>query len=349
MTGASGGVAPEMRPASRILPASPAAITRAADELISGRLVAFPTETVYGLGADAANPDAVAKIYRLKGRPADHPLIVHVRNSEAARRWAVWSDEAERLSRAFWPGPLTLILERLPSACAAACGGQPTIGIRAPAHPVSLRLLEAFAERGGSAIAAPSANRFGRISPTSAAHVLAEFGHSLPCVIDGGRCEIGLESTILDLSAGSPRVLRPGAITPAALNQILNTEFATNSDNVPRVPGSLASHYAPDTPLRLLPRAELKAAALALLQRGQTVTVVSSHPAEIHQSACHWLMMPDNAAQYGQSLYALLRDIDKSACDYILIELPPAQMQWDAVNDRLRRAAGKLQRESDSE
>jgi L-threonylcarbamoyladenylate synthase len=227
----------------------------------------------------------------------------------------------------------------------AVTGGQDTIGLRVPAHPVALALLKAF----GGGIAAPSANRFGRISPTSAAHVLAEFGHSLPCVIDGGRCEIGLESTILDLSAGSPRVLRPGAITPAALNQILNTEFATNSDNVPRVPGSLASHYAPDTPLRLLPRAELKAAALALLQRGQTVTVVSSHPAEIHQSACHWLMMPDNAAQYGQSLYALLRDIDKSACDYILIELPPAQMQWDAVNDRLRRAAGKLQRESDSE
>jgi L-threonylcarbamoyladenylate synthase len=224
-------------------------------------------------------------------------------------------------------------------------GGQDTIGLRVPAHPVALALLKAF----GGGIAAPSANRFGCISPTSAAHVLAEFGHSLPCVIDGGRCEIGLESTILDLSGGSPRVLRPGAITPAALNQILNTEFATSTDNVPRVPGSLASHYAPETPLRLLPRAELKAAALALLQRGQTVTVVSSQPAEIHQSACHWLMMPDNAAQYGQSLYALLRDIDKSACDYILIELPPAQMQWEAVNDRLTRAAGKLQREPDSE
>jgi L-threonylcarbamoyladenylate synthase len=325
---------------------SPDDIAFAASVLRSGGLVAFPTETVYGLGADAANERAVMTVFSTKGRPADHPLIVHLATAAEMTHWARdIPDDAWRIAERFWPGPLTLILRRAQGVSDAVTGGQDTIGLRVPAHPVALALLKAF----GGGIAAPSANRFGRISPTSAAHVLAEFGHSLPCVIDGGRCEIGLESTILDLSAGSPRVLRPGAITPAALNQILNTEFATNSDNVPRVPGSLASHYAPDTPLRLLPRAELKAAALALLQRGQTVTVVSSHPAEIHQSACHWLMMPDNAAQYGQSLYALLRDIDKSACDYILIELPPAQMQWDAVNDRLRRAAGKLQRESDSE
>jgi L-threonylcarbamoyladenylate synthase len=325
---------------------SPDDIAFAASVLRSGGLVAFPTETVYGLGADAANERAVMTVFSTKGRPADHPLIVHLATAAEMTHWARdIPDDAWRIAERFWPGPLTLILRRAPGVSDAVTGGQDTIGLRVPAHPVALALLKAF----GGGIAAPSANRFGRISPTSAAHVLAEFGHSLPCVIDGGRCEIGLESTILDLSAGSPRVLRPGAITPAALNQILNTEFATSTDKVPRVPGSLASHYAPDTPLRLLPRAELKAAALALLQRGQTVTVVSSHPAEIHQSACHWLMMPDNAAQYGQSLYALLRDIDKSACDYILIELPPAQMQWDAVNDRLTRAAGKLQRESDSE
>lgn len=325
---------------------SPDDIAFAVNVLRSGGLVAFPTETVYGLGADAANERAVMTVFSTKGRPADHPLIVHLATAAEMTRWARdIPDVAWRIAERFWPGPLTLILRRAPGVSDAVTGGQDTIGLRVPAHPVALALLKAF----GGGIAAPSANRFGRISPTSAAHVLAEFGHSLPCVIDGGRCEIGLESTILDLSGGSPRVLRPGAITPAALNQILNTEFATSTDNVPRVPGSLASHYAPETPLRLLPRAELKAAALALLQRGQTVTVVSSQPAEIHQSACHWLMMPDNAAQYGQSLYALLRDIDKSACDYILIELPPAQMQWEAVNDRLTRAAGKLQREPDSE
>jgi L-threonylcarbamoyladenylate synthase len=325
---------------------SPDNIAFAANVLRSGGLVAFPTETVYGLGADAANERAVMTVFSTKGRPADHPLIVHLATAAEMTRWARdIPDDAWRIAERFWPGPLTLILRRAPGVLDAVTGGQDTIGLRVPAHPVALALLKAF----GGGIAAPSANRFGRISPTSAAHVLAEFGHSLPCVIDGGRCEIGLESTILDLSGASPRVLRPGAITPATLNQILNTEFATSTDNVPRVPGSLASHYAPDTPLRLLPRAELAAAALALLQRGQTVTVVSSHPAEIHQSACHWLMMPDNAAQYGQILYALLRDIDKSACDYILIELPPAQMQWDAVNDRLTRAAGKLQRVSDSE
>jgi L-threonylcarbamoyladenylate synthase len=325
---------------------SPDDIAFAVNVLRSGGLVAFPTETVYGLGADAANERAVMTVFSTKGRPADHPLIVHLASAAEMTRWALdIPDVAWRIAERFWPGPLTLILRRAPGVSDAVTGGQDTIGLRVPAHPVALALLKAF----GGGIAAPSANRFGCISPTSAAHVLAEFGHSLPCVIDGGRCEIGLESTILDLSGGSPRVLRPGAITPAALNQILNTEFATSTDNVPRVPGSLASHYAPETPLRLLPRAELKAAALALLQRGQTVTVVSSQPAEIHQSACHWLMMPDNAAQYGQSLYALLRDIDKSACDYILIELPPAQMQWEAVNDRLTRAAGKLQREPDSE
>ena len=325
---------------------SPDDIAFAANVLRSGGLVAFPTETVYGLGADAANERAVMTVFSTKGRPADHPLIVHLATAAEMTRWARdIPDVAWRIAERFWPGPLTLILRRAPGVSDAVTGGQDTIGLRVPAHPVALALLKAF----GGGIAAPSANRFGCISPTSAAHVLAEFGHSLPCVIDGGRCEIGLESTILDLSGGSPRVLRPGAITPAALNQILNTELATSTDNVPRVPGSLASHYAPETPLRLLPRAELTAAALALLQRGQTVTVVSSQPAEIHQSACHWLMMPDNAAQYGQSLYALLRDIDKSACDYILIELPPAQMQWEAVSDRLTRAAGKLQRESDSE
>ncbi len=325
---------------------SPDDIAFAVNVLRSGGLVAFPTETVYGLGADAANERAVMTVFSTKGRPADHPLIVHLATAAEMTRWALdIPDVAWRIAERFWPGPLTLILRRAPGVSDAVTGGQDTIGLRVPAHPVALALLKAF----GGGIAAPSANRFGCISPTSAAHVLAEFGHSLPCVIDGGRCEIGLESTILDLSGGSPRVLRPGAITPAALNQILNTELATSTDNVPRVPGSLASHYAPETPLRLLPRAELKAAALALLQRGQTVTVVSSQPAEIHQSACHWLMMPDDAAQYGQSLYALLRDIDKSACDYILIELPPAQMQWEAVSDRLTRAAGKLQRESDSE
>lgn len=325
---------------------SPNDIAFAVSVLRSGGLVAFPTETVYGLGADAWNECAVKTVFSTKGRPLDHPLIVHLATAAEMTCWARdIPDIAWRIAERFWPGPLTLILRRAPGVSDAVTGGQDTIGLRVPAHPVALALIKAF----GGGIAAPSANRFGRISPTCAAHVLAEFGSSLPCVIDGGRCEIGLESTILDLSGGSPRVLRPGAITPAALNQILNTEFTTSTNNVPRVPGSLASHYAPETPLRLIPGAELKAAALALLQRGKKVTVVSSHPDEIHQGGCHWLITPGNAAQYGQNLYALLREIDKSACDYILIEIPPAQMQWDAVNDRLTRAAGKLQRLLDSE
>ena len=337
MTGASGDVAPERRPASCILPASPAAIARAADELISGRLVAFPTETVYGLGADAANPDAVAKIYRLKGRPADHPLIVHVRDSEAARRWAVWSDEAERLSRAFWPGPLTLILERLPSACAAACGGQPTIGIRAPAHPVSLRLLEAFAERGGSAIAAPSANRFGRISPTRAQHVQDDLGADSPLILDGGDCEVGLESTIVDLSRAQPALLRPGGLSRVAIEQVLGRSLLAPDAAAPRVSGALAAHYAPRTLLELVSAADLDARLASLTLAGQRTAVWSR--AKPHANDTIWRAQPTDATVFAYQLYAVLRELDASGVDRLLIERPPDDEAWRAISDRLGRAA----------
>jgi len=337
VTRAAGEASPETRPASRILPASPAAIARAADELIAGRLVAFPTETVYGLGADAANPDAVAKIYRLKGRPADHPLIVHVRDSAAARRWAVWSDDAERLSHAFWPGPLTLILERLPAACAAACGGQSTIGIRAPAHPVSLRLLEAFAERGGSAIAAPSANRFGRISPTRAQHVQDDLGADSPLILDGGDCELGLESTIVDLSRVQPALLRPGGLSRGAIEQALGRALVAPDAAAPRVSGALAAHYAPRTRLELVPASDLDARLASLIRAGQRTAVWSR--AKPHAGSALWRAQAADPAVFAHQLYAVLRELDASGADCLLIERPPDGEAWRAICDRLGRAA----------
>lgn len=310
--------------------------------LRGGGLAAFPTETVYGLGADAANGRAVANIFTAKGRPADHPLIVHLASAEAIERWARdIPDSAWKLAERFWPGPLTLILKRAPGVLDAVTGGQDTVGLRVPDHPVALALLNAF----GGGIAAPSANRFGRVSPTSAAHVIAEFGDALHCVIDGGSCRVGLESTILDLSGEAPRVLRPGAVMPDVLTRILGESLTMSASGGPRAPGCLTSHYAPDTPLRLKDTAEIEAAAQSFLNFGQSVAVLSMHPPAISEAGCRWLMMPAEPQEYGHVLYALLREIDTWGCRCVLVELPPARMEWEAVRDRLKRAAGSNQDE----
>jgi L-threonylcarbamoyladenylate synthase len=315
-------------------------IRYAAEILRGGGLAAFPTETVYGLGADAANARAVANIFTAKGRPADHPLIVHLAAAEEIERWARdIPDSAWQLAERFWPGPLTLILKRAPSVLDAVTGGQDTIGLRVPNHPVALALLKAF----GGGIAAPSANRFGRVSPTLAAHVIAEFGDALDCVIDGGSCKVGLESTILDLSGQYPRVLRPGAVMPDVLTRILGKSLATGAGDGPRVPGCLASHYAPDTPLRLMEMAHIEAAAQSFLNLGQSVAVLSMHAPAINQAGCRWLKMPVDPQEYGQVLYARLREVDTWGCRCVLVQLPPAIMEWAAVRDRLQRAAGGRQ------
>lgn len=317
-------------------------IRYAAGVLRCGGLTAFPTETVYGLGADAANERAVANIFTAKGRPADHPLIVHLAAADEIERWARdIPDSAWTLAERFWPGPLTLILKRAPGVLDAVTGGQDTIGLRVPDHPVALELLKAF----GGGIAAPSANRFGRVSPTSAAHVIAEFGDAVDCVIDGGSCKVGLESTILDLSGEYPRVLRPGEVMPDILTRVLGESLTVSADGGPRVPGCLASHYAPDTPLRLIDATEIEAAAQSFLNYGQSVAVLSMHPPAISEVGCRWLMMPTNPRLYGQMLYALLREIDTWDCHCVLVELPPANMEWEAVLDRLKRAAGGRQNE----
>ncbi|MCC6656822.1 MAG: threonylcarbamoyl-AMP synthase [Rhodocyclaceae bacterium] len=313
-------------------------IERAVALLRRGELVAFPTETVYGLGADAADPAAVAKIFAAKGRPADHPLIVHLPAAAQLARWArEVPAEAERLAAAFWPGPLTLILKRQPDVPDAVTGGQDTVGLRVPNHPLALELLAAF--DGG--IAAPSANRFGRISPTTAAHVREELGERVPLVLDGGACPVGIESTILDLSRGVPVLLRPGAIGAADIARVLGCtpDTAAPQAEAPRVSGSLAAHYAPRTPLQLVSSDGLLFALRNALVAGERVAVLAPTSQAISHDLVTWKQSPAEPAGFAHDLYASLRALDALGCARILVQQPPAGEAWLAVNDRLRRAA----------
>ncbi|MFA7282000.1 MAG: L-threonylcarbamoyladenylate synthase [Sterolibacterium sp.] len=319
--------------------------------LRAGELVAFPTETVYGLGADAANPAAVAKIFAAKGRPADHPLIVHLADANVLDAWARDVPQAARLlAAAFWPGPLTLILKRQSQVLDAVTGGQDTVGLRVPNHPVALALLRAFSAAQGAAagLAAPSANRYGRISPTRAAHVRNELGASVQLVLDGGDCAVGIESTIVDLSSGVPRVLRPGAITADDIAQVLGktplarNPAATDADAdvvIPRVAGSGMAHYAPHTPLRLVPGEQLQHAVDVALAAGQRVAVLACHSATRVVPNLYWHAAARDAATYAHDLYARLRELDARDDDLILVETPPMTDEWLAVADRLQRAA----------
>jgi L-threonylcarbamoyladenylate synthase len=312
-------------------------ISRAAAALRAGELVAFPTETVYGLGADASNPAAVARIFAAKGRPADHPLIVHLPDAALLSRWAIQIPEcAHRIAAAFWPGPLTLILKRHPAVIDAITGGQDTVGLRVPNHPLALQLLREF----GDGVAAPSANRFGHVSPTTASHVRDEFGATVSIVLDGGPCDVGIESTILDLSSAVPRILRPGMLDAAALAGVLGELplLGANAD-APRVSGSLESHYAPTTPLRLVADIELDTAVGEALGKGLSVVVLASRPASTSNPQLFWQVSSAEPAQYAHDLYANLRRFDDLRRDLILIAAPPAGTAWCAVADRLRRAA----------
>jgi len=318
-------------------PADEAAIEAAAAELAAGRLVAFPTETVYGLGGDAASAEAVAAIYRLKGRPADHPLIVHVSGAEQARKWARWNDAAQRLAEAFWPGPLTLILERQAAAPGWACGGQATIGLRSPSHPVARALLAAFERLGGSGVAAPSANRFGRVSPTRASHVIDDLGDEAPLVLDGGACGVGVESTIVDLSRGRPVLLRPGGLDAARIEAVLGVPLGAADAAAPRASGTLEAHYAPRTPLELVPAGVIAARLGELSARGIRAVVWSrSRPG---RGEAAWEPAEAGSEAYARALYDTLRRLDRAGFDRILIERPPDGGDWAAVADRLRRAA----------
>lgn len=322
---------------------TPDDLARAAALLRSGALVAFPTETVYGLGADASDARALARLFAAKGRPADHPVIVHLARADAVGDWASEIPApVSALAARFWPGPLTLILKRAPGVLDAVTGGQDTVGLRVPGHPVARALLEAF----GGGLAAPSANRFGRVSPTTAAHVIAELGDAVDAVVDGGPCAVGLESTILDLSGGVPRLLRPGAVSADMLAEVLGSPIASPSPGGTRAPGGLPSHYAPDTPLRLLDAAGIVDAARGCDTADRPVAVLSPSPPPADVAGVRWIAMPDDPREYGRILYARLREVDSWGCCGVLVERPPADAAWDAVRDRLRRAAGEAQPEA---
>jgi L-threonylcarbamoyladenylate synthase len=307
-------------------------VRRAAQILRAGGLVAFPTETVYGLGADATNAEAVRKLYAVKRRPADHPVIIHFADAEKAFAWArEVPDAARKLAERFWPGPLTLILKRSALARDFVTGGQDTVGLRVPSHPVSQELLIAF----DGAVAAPSANRFGRVSPTTAAHVREDLGSEVDLVLEGGASEVGIESTILDLSGPSLALLRPGHVSKEDLKALIG-EVLEPIPTSPRHPGGMERHYAPRTPAQLVFSYELdKTIAQA---KGDVAVLAFSRPDE---RVDYWLRMPRDPKAYAQRLYAALRELDTAGCERIIIEAPPESPEWSAVRDRLKRACGR--------
>jgi L-threonylcarbamoyladenylate synthase len=303
--------------------------------LAAGEVVAFPTETVYGLGADASNPEAVAKIFALKGRPSDHPLIVHVADVAGLSRWGSEVPPlALALAESFWPGPLTIIVKRSQRVPDAVTGGQDTVGLRCPSHPMAQELLRAFARVGSGAIAAPSANRFGHVSPTTADHVRDEFGAGL-FVLDGGACEVGLESTIVDLSRGKPVMLRPGAITRAQVAAVIGEELRERDAGAPRASGTLDAHYAPRTALVLVSPRSLDSDVHVF----SNVAVLALREPAADSKATFWIAAGDDASRYAHDLYANLRKLDEAGAKRILVETPPETPEWEAVNDRLARAA----------
>jgi L-threonylcarbamoyladenylate synthase len=311
-----------------------ATIDLAIKALRAGDLVAFPTETVYGLGANAADPVAVAKIFALKGRPADHPLIVHLGSQDQLLEWvADIPPVAATLAASFWPGPLTLILPKAARVSHVVTGGQDSIGVRVPAHPIAQQLLAAF----GGGIAAPSANRYGRLSPTSASHVREEFGDAVGVLLDGGESPIGLESTIVACLGNVARLLRPGFITRSQIEAQVG-KLADGGEGAPRSSGDRPHHYAPVTPLEIVSAGRIESRAAGLAAAGFPVAVLAMRPAAQAHSCVTWIDAGTVAAPYGHNLYSHLRRLDRLGARRILVEAPPALEAWSAVLDRLQRA-----------
>ncbi|MBL4620889.1 MAG: threonylcarbamoyl-AMP synthase [Immundisolibacteraceae bacterium] len=310
-------------------------IDQAVELLREGELIGLPTETVYGLAADASNPDAVRAIFRLKGRPANHPVIIHLARVDQLGQWAEITDPRVKLiADQFWPGPLTLVLPKLAHVDEQITGGQQTIAIRIPAHPVAHKILSQF----GGGLAAPSANRFGRISPTLAAHVRDEFGADLALVVDGGDCELGLESTILSLVA-EPELLRPGVVTVETIEHALGEPVQLSNRLGQRASGMLERHYSPTTAALLVESADID--SLLRLPKYQHRRVGLLKISANSVSCQQLVTLPNEPLGYGQQLYNRLRELDQAQLDYIIIEQPPISSQWAAVNDRLRRATVK--------
>lgn len=326
------------------------ALADAVQRLQSGQLVGLPTETVYGLAADADQPEAVARIFAAKGRPSDHPLIVHIAGRTAADRAAALRHYAasipafaQALMDAFWPGPLTLILPRQPGVAEAAAGGQASIGLRCPSHPVAQALLEAARSRGIWGLAAPSANRFGRVSPTRAEHVAQELGDRLDdaalLILDGGACPVGIESTIVDCTRDAPVLLRPGMVTREDVEAACGLPVRDRDAQAPRASGTLASHYAPQAQVRLMDGSELQAALDMLGAQARHIAVYSRTAVRSASPHVRLRAMPDDAAACAQELFAVLRALDDGQTRLIWVESPPPGADWDGVRDRLVRAA----------
>ncbi|HEY7962687.1 MAG TPA: L-threonylcarbamoyladenylate synthase [Steroidobacteraceae bacterium] len=320
----------------RVVRATQVEIDTAVQALRNGELVAFPTETVYGLGANAQNPAAVAKIFEVKGRPPSHPLIVHLDSPRFLHRWVREVPQvATRLAEAFWPGPLTMVLPRAGNVHDVITGGQDTIAIRVPAHPMAQQLLTAF----GGGIAAPSANRFGRLSPTRAEHVREELGEAVRVLLDGGECQVGLESTIVCFEGESVRLLRPGGVTAAQIRALVGELFSGPAGAAPRVPGSGPTHYAPTTPMTIVPAGEIDAQADAASVGARRVAVLAQRlPLRAHKYAT-WINAGRRPESYGRDLYNNLRTLDKAGCAHILVQAVPDLEAWDAIRDRLVKAA----------
>ena len=332
-----------------ILSPSDAAIAQAAQALRDGQLVGLPTETVYGLAANASDDAAVAKIFVAKGRPADHPLIVHVASVAQVPLFAAHVPEfAQRLMQAFWPGPLTLILPRQPGVAKASAGGQNSIGLRCPSHPVAQTLLHACLPLGVLGVSAPSANRFGRVSPTTAAHVESELGPDL-LILDGGDCEVGIESTIIDCTRGEPVLLRPGQITraqiEAACGRAVRGKDApqdVSGQAAPRASGTLESHYAPRAKVRLMSAADIVHKLQALGPHANNLGLWSAERPSAQEgvgAGVLWRQQATTAEEAAHDLFSVMRDLDARGVTQIWVQLPPDTPDWEGVRDRLQRAA----------
>jgi L-threonylcarbamoyladenylate synthase len=321
---------------ARAIRATPLELDAAVQALRAGQVVAFPTETVYGLGANAQHAGAVQKIFTLKGRPAAHPLIVHLESARFLQRWArEVPPAAARLAERFWPGPLTLVLPRAVNVLDLVTGGQDSVALRVPAHPMAQQLLKAF----GGGIAAPSANRYGHVSPTRADHVREEFGEAVPVVLDGGECQVGLESTIVSCLSGEVRLLRPGQISLAQLRQEIGELAGASAAALPRVPGSAQAHYAPSTPLRLVADGQIERLAAELSRGGQRIGVLAQRSPLGSFRYATWVNAGTRPDAYAHDLYANLRTLDKAGAACLLVQEVPLDERWDAIRDRLSRAA----------
>jgi L-threonylcarbamoyladenylate synthase len=329
----------------RVVRATQVEIETAVQALRDGDLVAFPTETVYGLGANAQNPAAVRRIFEVKGRPTAHPLIVHLDSPRFLHRWVREVPEtALRLAERFWPGPLTMVMPRAAHVHDIVTGGQDTVAIRVPGHPMAQQLLTAF----GGGIAAPSANRYGRLSPTRAEHVRDELGEAVKVILDGGECQIGLESTIIAFEGPSVRLLRPGAVTAGQIRSVVEELQIGAGSESPRVPGNTASHYAPTTPLTIVPAGQIDAHAAALSEGGRRVAVLAQRlPLKAHKYVT-WINAGRRPEQYARDLYANLRTLDKAGCQQILVQDVPEGERWEAIRDRLLRAATSVSESDDT-